>query len=175
MRRTLGGAVCAALAVAAVALVVTAVAWSSGVLGGGPAQIRVYGGGQFAGVRTISLDAAANPQGLGAYGTLHYGAPAGGFRGEVTCLSVVGHAAVIGGFIREGPANFVGADFLYGVLDNGPAGSGADQAGFIDISPELDPYPGLPSNFPATCPTAEGAQANFGSFPLIGDVSIETP
>ena len=85
------------------------------------------------------------------------------------------HAAVVGGFVREGPANFVGADFLYGVIDNGPAGSGADQAGFIDVNPELDPYPGLPPDFPKTCPTAEGEQANFGSLPLIGDIEIETP
>jgi len=163
--------------VALAALVGAAAAWSSGVLGGGPAQIRVYGGGQLAppAGRTISLDAVANPQGQDAYGTLRYAGAAPGFRGEVMCLSVVGHAAVVGGFVREGPANFTGADFLYGVIDDGPAGSGADQAGFLDVSPELDPYPGLPADFPKTCPTAEGAQANFGSFPLIGDVSIETP
>jgi hypothetical protein len=163
--------------VALAALVGAAAAWSSGVLGGGPAQIRVYGGGEFAApaVHTISLDAAANPGGDAAYGTLRYAGVAPGFRGDVTCLSVFGDAAVVGGIVREGPANFVGADFLYGVIDNGPAGSGADQAGFLDVSPELDPYPGLPADFPKTCPTAEGAQASFGSFPLIGDVSIETP
>jgi hypothetical protein len=170
MKRTLllGG-------VALAALVSATAAWSTGVLGGGPAQIRIYGGGQFAGIRTISLDAVANPQGQGAYGTLRYAGAAPGFRGDVTCLAVFGHAAVVGGFVREGPANFVDADFLYGVIDNGPPGSGTDQAGFLDVSPELDPYPGLPADFPKTCPTAEGAQANFGSFPLTGDVSIETP
>jgi hypothetical protein len=36
------------LAVAVGALAAAGIAWSSGVLGGGPAQIRVYGGGQIA-------------------------------------------------------------------------------------------------------------------------------
>jgi len=164
------------------ALSVAGAAWSSGVLGGGPAQIRVYGGGQISvptpiPTRTISLDAAASPQGLGAYGTLHYAAAAGGFRGEVTCLSLDANTALVGGFVREGPANFVGLTFLYAVTDNGPPGSGSDLAGFIDVGPDIDtpPYPGLPANFPATCPKASGAQDNLGAFPLAGDVSIETP
>ncbi len=63
------------------------------------------------------------------------------------------------------------------MTDNGPPGSGADQAGFIDIGPELDmpPYPGLPADFPRTCSTAAGAQANLGTYTLTGDVAIETP
>jgi hypothetical protein len=63
------------------------------------------------------------------------------------------------------------------VTDNGPPASGADQAGFINVGPELDnpPYPGLPANFPMTCPTAVGAQENLGAFTLTGDVSIEMP
>lgn len=176
MKRTLFS-----LAVAAGALAAAGVAWSSGLLGGGPAQIRVYGGGQVATPtpvpRTISLDANANPEGLEAYGTLRYAAVPPGFRGDVTCLSVVGGNALVGGFIREGPAGFVGLDFLYAVTDNGPPGSGADQAGFIDIGPELDtpPYPNLPAGFPRSCPTAAGAQALLGAFPVTGDVSIETP
>jgi hypothetical protein len=169
-----------AVGIAVVALAAAGIAWSSGVLGGGPAQIRIYGGGQFPTptpipTRTISLDANASPQGLGAYGTFRYAGEPPGFRGEVTCLSVAGNSALIGGFIRQGP-NFVGLDFLYAVTDNGPAGSGADTAGFIDIGPELDtpPYPGLPADFPKTCPTTVHLEI-FGSFPLSGDVSIETP
>jgi hypothetical protein len=89
---------------------------------------------------------------------------------------LAGNTALVGGFIRE-PAGLAGVDFVYAVTDNGPPASGADQAGFIDVGPELDtpPYPGLPADFPRTCPTAAGAQANFGAFPLTGDVSIETP
>jgi hypothetical protein len=169
-------------AVAVGVLSVAGAAWSSGVLGGGPAQFRVYGGGQISTpapvpTRTISLDAAANPQGVGAYGTLRYAAAAGGFRGEVSCLSVDGNTALVGGFVREGPSNFVGLTFLYAVSDNGPPGSGADRAGFIDVGPDVDtpPYPGLPANFPSTCPSASGAQDNLGAFPLTGDVSIERP
>jgi hypothetical protein len=167
--------------VALVALASGGIAWSSGVLGGGPSQIRVYGGGQVATPtpvpRTISLDASANPQGLEAYGTLRYAASPPGFRGEVTCLSVVGSTALVGGFIREGPAGFVGLDFLYAVSDNGPAGSGTDQAGFIDVGPELDtpPYPGLPVDFPSSCPTAAGSQGILGAYAVTGDVAIETP
>jgi hypothetical protein len=167
------------LAFAVGALAAAGIAWSSGALGGGPAQIRVYGGGVVAtptGPRTISLDAAANPQGAEAYGSFHYASSPPGTRGEVTCLSVVGNAALVGGFIRESPAaNLIGADFLYGVIDSGLPGSGTDQAGYIDVTPELDPYSGLPADFPRTCPTAAGAQQFFGAYPLTGDVSIETP
>jgi hypothetical protein len=52
------------LAVAFGALAAAGIAWSSGVLGGGPAQIRVYGGGQVATPtpipRTISIEANAS-------------------------------------------------------------------------------------------------------------------
>jgi hypothetical protein len=171
MKRTLVGVV-----VALAALAAAGVAWSSGVLNGGPAQIRVYGGGAVAtptpNPRTISLEANANPGGLGAWGVLRYQ----GFRGEVTCLTLAGDSALVGGLIREGPANFVGGDFLYAVTDNGPPASGADTAGFIDVFPELDtpPYPGLPANFPQACPPTIDLNV-FGAYPLTGDVSIEKP
>jgi hypothetical protein len=65
---------------------------------------------------------------------------------------------------------------LYAATDNGPPGSGADTAGFADVLPELDtpPYPGLPANFPQTCPPTIDLNV-FGAFPLTGDVSIERP
>jgi hypothetical protein len=127
-------------------------------------------------MRTISIGVTANPTGLNAHGSFRYAGAPPGFRGEVTCLSVVGNTALVGGFVTS-PSGAAGLHFLYAVTDNGPPASGADQAGFIDIGPELDtpPYPGLPVDFPRTCPTAAGAQANFGAFPLTGDVSIETP
>ena len=177
MKRTL-----LVIAVAVGALSAAGIAWSAGALGSGPAQIRVYGGGQVTVPapnpnRTFSLTASANPQSLEAYGSFRYAGTPPGVRGDVTCLSVAGNTALVGGFIREGPPNLVGLDFLYAVTDNGPPASGADQAGFADVGPELDnpPYPGLPENFPRTCPTAAGAQENFGAFPLTGDVSIEMP
>jgi hypothetical protein len=168
MKRTL-----LVVAVAVGALSAAGIAWSAGVLDGGPAQIRVYGGGQVAtpaGPRTISLTASANPQGREAYGSFRYGA---GVRGDVTCLTVAGNNALVGGFIREGSPNVVGLDFLYAVTDNGLPGSGADTAGFIDILPELD-YPGLPADFPRTCPSDINLEV-FGVFPLTGDVSIQMP
>jgi hypothetical protein len=162
------------------ALAAAGIAWSSGVLGGGPAQIRVYGGGQIATPvpRTFSLDANANPDGRGAYGSFRSARVLGGglLRGDVTCLTLAGNSALVGGFIREGEADLIGRDFLFAVSDNGPPGSGADTSGFIDLSPELDnpPYPGLPPDFPRTCPPTVDLNT-FGSFPLTGDVSIETP
>jgi hypothetical protein len=165
-------------AVAVGALAVAGVAWSSGVLGGGPAQIRIYGGGVVAtpSPRTIGIEANANPDGLGAWGSFRYAGAPPGVRGEVTCLTMAGSSALVGGFIREGPANLIGGDFLYAVTDNGPPGAGADQAGFIDVTPELDtpPYPGLPADFPRTCPATVDLNV-FGSFPISGDISIETP
>lgn len=176
MKKTLVG-----VAVAFGALTAAGIAWSSGVLGGGPAQIRIYGGGQVATPtavpRTISIQANANTDGRGAWGSFRYGGtPTGATRGEVTCLTMASNSALVGGFIREGPANLIGGDFLYAVTDNGLPGSGSDQAGFIDVLPELDvpPYPGLPADFPKTCPATVHLEI-FGSFPLIGDVSIETP
>jgi hypothetical protein len=94
----------------------------------------------------------------------------------VTCLTLAGNSALVGGFIREGAADLIGRDFLFAISDNGPPGSGADTSGFADVSPELDtpPYPGLPSNFPMTCAATVDLNV-FGSFPLTGDVSIERP
>ena len=168
------------LGVAVGPLAAAGIAWSSEASNSGPPQIRVYGGGQWdngAGTRrTISIGVTANPAGLDAHGSFRYAGAPPGFRGEVTCLSVAGITALVGGFVRE-PAALAGIDFVYAVTDNGPPASGADRAGFIDIGPELDtpPYPGLPADVPRTCPTAAGAQDNFGAFPLTGDVSIETP
>jgi len=138
------------------ALLAAGIAWSSGIVGGGPAQIRIYGGGSAAtplGPRTFSIEANANADGLGAWGSFHFSG-GGGIRAEITCLTVAGNSALVGGFIQQGPANLVGGDFLYAVTDNGPPGSDADQAGFADVLPELDspPYPGLPANFPKSCP-----------------------
>jgi hypothetical protein len=177
MKRTVFavGAVVAAIAAVGVAS-------PSAVLSGGPEQTRVYGGGQITTptpipTRTISLDAHTNPQGSGAYGTLRYAGVAPGFRGQITCLSLEGHTALVGGTISEGPTNSVGLDFLYAVTDDGPPASGADRAGFIDLAPERDvpQYPGLPADFPRTCPSAADAQDNLGAFPLTGDIAIETP
>lgn len=176
MKRTL-----LVVGVAVGALAAAGIAWSPGALGGGPAQIRVYGGGQVATPtpvpRTISLDANANPQGLEAYGSLRYAGAPPGLQGDVTCLALADSTALVGGFVREGAPNLVGLDFLYAVTDNGPPGSGADRAGFIDVGPELDtpPYPGLPADFPRTCPTAAGAQDILGAFPVTGDGSIQSP
>jgi hypothetical protein len=135
------------------------------VFGGGPAQIRIYGGGQIEAIsRTVSVETNANPDGLGAWGSFRFSA-AGGVRGDVTCLALAGNSVLIGGLIREGPANLIGGDFLYAVTDNGPPGSGADTAGFADVLPELDtpPYPGLPANFPQTCPPTIDLNV-FGAF-----------
>jgi hypothetical protein len=162
------------------ALAVAGIAWSAGVIGGGPAQIRIYGGGVVATPtpvpRTISIEANANPDGSGAWGAFRYGGISPAVRGEITCLTIAGNSALVGGFIREGAANLIGGDFLYAVTDNGPPGSGADQAGFVDVLPELDspPYPGLPADFPRTCPPTVDLNV-FGTFGLSGDVSIETP
>jgi hypothetical protein len=165
--------------IAVSAMAAAGIAWSSG---NGAAQIRVYGGGQIATPtivpRTFSLDANANPDGRGAYGSFRFAGAPPGQRADVTCLSVAGNNALVGGFIREGAADLIGRDFLFAVSDNGPPGSGADTSGFADVSPELDnpPYPGLPADFPRTCPSAADFTGEpFGVFPLTGDVSIETP
>jgi hypothetical protein len=177
MKRTL-----LVVAVALGALTAAGIAWSSGVLGGGPAQIRIYGGGQIGTPtivpRTFSLEASANPDGLGAHGSLRFAGPPPGTQSDITCLSVAGNTAIVGGFVREEIAGVSGRDFLFAVTDNGPPGSGVDRSGFEDVSPELDnpPYPGLPPGFPRTCPAAADFTGEpFGVFPVTGDVSIERP
>ena len=173
MKRTL-----LVIAVAVGALSAAGIALATGTLNNGPAQIRVYGGGQITTpapnpYRTISLTVSANPQGREAYGSFRYGRTSG----DVTCLSVAGNTALIGGFVRDSPdPTLIGVDFMYAVTDNALPASGADQAGFIDVLPELDPNTVLPADFPRTCPSAAVVtQEHFGDYPLTGDVSIEMP
>ena len=144
-------------------------------------QDRAYGGGTYqpgntTQPRNFAIDAHAS--GAAAYGNVEYaGAAVGAFREEqVTCLSVVGNKATIGGVINasNNPA-FVGLFFLWVVQDNGSPSSGTpDTAAFQALGPASDPT--WPSGFPHSCPTPDNAINTFqlDLFPLSGgDIVVQ--
>lgn len=166
----------------AVALTVTGVALSSGSPNDKLAsQLRVYGGGQFTtpfGQRSFAIDAHVDGGGNGAaYGTWEYG-PSGGpwhTRSEVTCLTIAGNTAIIGGYVTDTERpELAGLAFLTYLRDNGtPAGGAVDQ-GSVSYFGASDGLAGdFPTTFPQTCPTAP-----FADLPPIwsdaaGDVVIQ--
>ena len=150
----------------------------------GPAQDRVFGGGTFApgcsdgpspacfaAGREFSLLAVGNPNGLDAYGTFRYGRPDAGVTntvGRVTCLSVRGNDAMIGGVIAESAdPSFVGGPFMFFVHDTSTAGSfdrDRVSANFVD----------LPTAAPADCSQLDSNALGIGYFTLkTGDVVVE--
>src|SRR5438128_2341829 len=80
-----------------------------------PRHDSVFGGGHFAfGTgRSFSLTASEGT------GTLNYGVAR--IRAEITCLTVTGNTAVVGGVIRDSTdESFVGDPVLMYFVDNGP-------------------------------------------------------
>ena len=174
------------LAAAGALLAGVGAAWSAGG-GDGPRQDRLAGGGIFGpgctdgpntfciGVeRSFSIDAASNPEGGGAYGTLYTGrqlAVLAGLAGRVTCLAVEGDTAVAGGYIVDAPEGAPDVFFIY-MQDRGKPGSGvADRASanFVDVSTS----PSLPAGFPRQCPPVDNNASGLGYFTLTGgDIQV---
>jgi hypothetical protein len=88
---------------------------------------------------TASIDAHSGPSGEDATGTATFGARQTFFGGPVTCLTVTGNRAVIGG-----DSAFVGpAGYLFVVVDN-------SATGLPDLFGLLFPPP---ADAPTTCPS----------------------
>jgi hypothetical protein len=96
------------------------------------------------------------------------------FTGRLTCTTVEGNRAVVGGYVTSSATpEFVAEPFLIYVEDNGPLGSDSqDRISPLGVLPPRDPLWALvPARFPQECPSADGTA--FGYFPLAsGDVTV---
>jgi hypothetical protein len=92
---------------------------------------------------------------------------------RITCMTVVGNAAVIGGYVTEAPSapNTVGWAVWRAVTDNGgPGNASPDRVSYNLFSPPGDPT--IPAGFPNKCGYVP---ADFGYADLLaGDVSIHS-
>jgi hypothetical protein len=129
-------------------------------------QDRVWGGGQFGpgcdvatgticipNSRNLSVDAHADSDGTGAAGNSAYAA----FTSRtVTCLTVDGSRAVIGGRIEAGRADAVGLYYVQYFVDRGNTdpSSQRDLASFMIFGSLTDTT--FPGGFPYVCPPATG-------------------
>ena len=113
--------VAAALAgVALLALIAAGGSGASHTPGGGPPFDLVVGSGAFpasSGDVSIPVNARETADGPTGFFTIHDAD--GDFAVEVSCLSVLGNTAVVGGEIVSGPPLYLGAGYLLLVIDNG--------------------------------------------------------
>jgi hypothetical protein len=174
-----------------VALAATGVALSSG----GPNQklaseTRVYGGGTFGPgcvtdplqfcmptERSFAIDAHVEGGGSGAaYGTWEYGQTGGPshMKGDITCVTVVGNTAIVGGFVTQSErSDVIGLAFAAYVRDNGTTTSTTpDQASVGWFAPPGD----WPASFPQTCPASGAFGVDIAPplwFNVHGDVVVQ--
>ena len=138
-------------------------------------QDRVYGGGTYqpANVRNFAIDAHAI--GGAAYGNLEYATPLTLREQQVTCLSVSGNKATVGGiFTASTDPTFNGWWFEWVVQDNGTPLSGTpDAASFQNLAPAGDTS--WPKGFPYVCPSPDDALSTVGAlFPFLGgDIVVQ--
>jgi hypothetical protein len=142
-------------------------------------QDRVYGGGTYqpntmVAPRNFAIDAHAS--GAAAYGDIEYATPSTIREEQITCLSVSGSKATIGGIITQATdPTLAGFWFMWVVQDNGSPISGTpDTAPFQDLGPAGDPA--WPTGFPYVCPSPDTAISTVGFqlVPLLGgDVVIQ--
>lgn len=96
------------------------------------------------------------------------------YSGRVTCLTVTGNRAAVGGILTAAPPGVSnpGDPFLVYVEDNGPLGSPSeDRISALLVLPPGDPdWPLMPARFPRVCPSADSL---FGYAPLTaGDITV---
>jgi hypothetical protein len=172
---------------AAAALAASGAAYSSLAAGGPSEDPFVVGGGRFgpgcfdvlttfcfANPRDLSVDADLEKKGTKVTGVINYGNNDGVLRNrvDVTCVSIVGNRAAIGGIIREsGSAETVGFGALIFLISNGSPGQPTrDRSSplFIDAL-----GPAWPEGFPYTCPAPNSPINNIGFQALhSGDIVI---
>lgn len=96
----------------------------------------------------------------------------GRLTGRVTCMSVSGNRASVGGFFTPTSGAFPGDPFLIYVEDNGTLGTATpDQVSALVALPPGDPdLPLMPAGFPRVCPSADSL---YGYMPLTsGDITV---
>jgi hypothetical protein len=137
------------------------------------------------GVPTYQLQTSAQLGAGHATGTFRFGNESLDIRGGVTCGSVAGHIAVIGGRVSTTTdPDYVGGYFLMWFIDNGPLSFGSwgpDEVSTLDVgggtsAVEFGAYPDLPADFPTHCPPAAGAGyeqvVSAGLRTVLGDVVV---
>lgn len=178
----IAGAAAAGLAVATIAAATGSGVdrprdYAYGVGNYGPACWQTHGGPFCSPFHYTSRLLAARQGSERAWGEFerHNNDTGGTFFGPVTCVTVEGNRAAIGGVLTEQPGQpgvSVGDPYVIYVEDNGrPGGSAADQISALSILPEGDPdRPLMPARFPDVCPSADSI---YGYAPLTsGDITI---
>lgn len=153
-------------------------------------QDRVYGGGTIGpgcptpdtcitDTRTFALDAHADSHGRDAFGSVEYAGPTHYEDEEVTCLSVDGNKAAIGGIVTQADRpSVVGMWALMFVSDGGSPISGTpDASGLQFISPPGHAG-GWPPGFPNACPSPDAGTPSLGLVPAYlpltgGDIVVK--
>lgn len=120
--------------------------------------------------RDFSVEVQALGRSGTATGTLRFGWNGTAFTTQtnVTCMTVEGNKAVIGGYITQ--RQFAGDPMLWYVIDNGGPGGGAyDQASPRTIFESAD---SLPAGFPKNCGEPISVIFRYTDL-LAGDVSMQ--
>jgi hypothetical protein len=94
--------------------------------------------------------------------------------GRVTCVTIEGNRASIGGILEPPSVQFPGEPFVIWVEDNGTLGTGtSDQISALVVLPPDDPaWASMPATFPQVCPSAD---SQSGYLPLTsGDITVAT-
>jgi len=170
------------------ALAASGVAYSSLASGGPSDDPFVAGGGRFgpgcfdvntsfcfANPRDLSVDAHLEKKGTKVTGILHYGNNAGVLRNrvDVTCVSIVGNRAAVGGIIRDSASTetieYGAVMFLQDLGSPGTSTRDRSSPFFFDVLTS----PSWPAGFPYTCP-APDSPLNTVGFQAVhsGDVII---
>lgn len=170
------------------ALIGSGAAYSSATSGGPSDDPFVVGGGRFgpgcfdvqtsfcfANPRDLSIDAHLEKQGTKVSGVGQYGNNDStfGIRFDVTCVSVSGNGAAVGGVVRSSSdPTFVGYGALIFLRDNGPPGQATrDRSSplFLDALASTD----WPAGFPYTCPAPDSTFNTIGFLPVhSGDIVV---
>ncbi len=129
----------------------------------------------FASPSDLSIDAHLEQRGTKATGVAFYGNNNGVLRNrfDVTCVSIMGHRAAVGGIIRDSVnPETIGHGALIFLRDEGTPGlSTRDRSSpmFFDTLTST----GWPPRFPYTCPAPDSALNNVGFQALhSGDIVI---
>jgi len=158
------------------ALVGSGAAYSSLAAGGPSEDPFVVGGGRFGpgcfdvltttcfvNPRDLSVDAHLEKKGTKVTGIAWYGNNDGGLRirVDVTCVSIVGNRAAVGGIIRESTGGGLdGYGALIFLIDNGSPGQPTRDRSSPLFNGPLGPA--WPEGFPYTCPAPDSSLNNVG-------------
>jgi hypothetical protein len=107
-------------------------------------------------------------------GTLNYGHGILLIRGQVTCMTVFGNRAAVGGVVRTtGDGSEIGTPFLFQLVDDGPpTGSSVDRSSAVYLLDPGETFPGQPQGFPYVCPASPDSWYGYQDL-AGGDVVVQ--